>query len=475
MIKNHYIYTINEKIRISSPDSPVNRMILLSTAQLLMLALAGSAVFFHLARRRALALRRHTDLHSLPHYHGSFVFLWALVPTLFLLLVWPAISNFFLQRTLISGLVHADILDSGAQALAKSAIHNYLSGISASLNDTLRPIADAYQAREQQLLLIRSLLSAALVLAGGLFALTRQNAAFRARNHVERYLRLLMLACAGLAVLTTFGIVFSVLFESLRFFGKVNPASFFFGTHWSPFSADASFGLIPLITGTLLISLIALAVAVPVGLMTAIYLSEYATPKVRAWAKPMLEILAGIPTVVYGFFAAVTVAPLISRAGDALSIPVASSSALAAGVVMGIMIIPFVSSLSDDVINAVPQALREGSYGLGATRSETIRRVVMPAALPGVVSSILLAASRAIGETMIVVMAAGMGAKLSFNPLEAVTTVTVQIVTLLQGDQEFDSPHTLAAFALGISLFVITFLLNLFALHIVKKYREQYD
>ena len=258
---------------------------------------------------------------------------------------------------------------------------------------------------------------------------------------------------------------------------------FLFGTHWSPQTAirndqvggSGSFGAIPLFAGTLLISVIALSIAVPVGLMSAIYLSEYASRRMRSWVKPCLEVLAGIPTVVYGFFAALTVAPFIRSVGESIGLTVASESALAAGLVMGVMIIPFMSSLSDDVINAVPQAMRDGSYGMGATRSETIKQVVLPAALPGIVGAFLLAASRAIGETMIVVMAAGLSANLTANPLEAVTTVTVQIVTLLTGDQEFDSPKTLAAFALGLTLFVLTLILNIVALRIVRKYREQYD
>lgn len=239
--------------------------------------------------------------------------------------------------------------------------------------------------------------------------------------------------------------------------------------------SSGAFGAVPLFVGTLLISFVALVVAVPLGLMSAIYLAEYASNRVRSVVKPLLEILAGIPTVVYGFFAALTVAPAIRGIGESIGLSVASESALAAGLVMGIMIIPFVSSLSDDVITAVPQSMRDGSYGLGATRSETIRKVVLPAALPGIVGSILLAASRAIGETMIVVMAAGLAANLTVNPLEAVTTVTVQIVTLLTGDQEFDSAKTLAAFALGLMLFVVTLLLNVIALHVVRRYREQYE
>jgi len=293
----------------------------------------------------------------------------------------------------------------------------------------------------------------------------------------------LLFICSFIAVLTTLGIVLSVLFEAVRFFQAVPVTDFLFGLQWSPqmairsdqVGAAGSFGFIPLLVGTLLISIVALFIAVPVGLMSAIYLSEYASRRFRAVTKPVLEVLAGVPTVVYGFFAALTVAPFIRRLGESMGLSVASESALAAGLVMGIMIIPFVMSLSDDIINAVPDSLREASLGMGATMSETIRRVVLPAALPGIVGGILLAASRAIGETMIVVMAAGLSAKLTINPLEAVTTITVQIVTLLVGDQEFDSPKTLAAFALGLVLFFVTLLLNIVALYVVRRYREQYE
>jgi phosphate transport system permease protein len=285
------------------------------------------------------------------------------------------------------------------------------------------------------------------------------------------------------AVLTTIGIVFSVLFETIRFFGKVSPFEFLFGLQWSPQTAlradqvgsSGAFGIVPLIVGTLLITFIAMLVAGPIGLFAAIYMAEYASPRVRSLAKPILEILAGIPTVVLGFFAALTVAPSIRGWGESFGLDVASESALAAGLVMGMMIIPFVSSLSDDVINAVPQSLRDGSYALGATQSETIKRVILPAALPGIVSAMMLAISRAVGETMIVVMAAGLAANLTINPLEAVTTVTVQIKTLLVGDQEFDSAKTLSAFALGFVLFFFTLVLNFIALRIVQRYREQYD
>jgi phosphate transport system permease protein len=323
----------------------------------------------------------------------------------------------------------------------------------------------------------------AMAMGAGAFTLTRIRPHQRARNAVETVITMLLVLCASVAILTTIGIVLSVLFESIRFFQAVPLTEFLFGLEWSPQTAiradqvgsSGAFGAVPLFAGTMLISFIAMLVAVPIGLLSAIYLSEYASARFRATAKPLLEILAGIPTVVYGFFAALTMAPIIRDWGAALGLDVASESALAAGLVMGIMIIPFVSSLSDDVINAVPQALRDGAYGLGATQSETVRRVIFPAALPGIVGGILLAVSRAIGETMIVVMAAGLAANLTANPLEAVTTVTVQIVTLLTGDQEFDSPKTLAAFALGLVLFTVTLILNVIALHVVRKYREQYE
>lgn len=299
----------------------------------------------------------------------------------------------------------------------------------------------------------------------------------------ETVLRSLFFASAALAILITFAIIGSVLMESLRFFEKVPFTEFLFGTSWSPQTAlradqagsTGAFGVIPLLAGTLMVMVIALMVAVPVGLMSAIYLAEFAKTSTRAKLKPVLEVLAGIPTVVYGYFAVITLAPALRELGAALGLSVSSESALVAGVVMGIMIIPYISSLSDDIITAVPRSLREASYGLGATQHETITRVVFPAALPGIVGALLLAMSRAIGETMIVVMAAGLSANLTANPLESMTTVTVQIVTLLVGDQEFDSPKTLAAFALGLTLFVMTLVLNVVALIVVRKYREQYE
>jgi phosphate transport system permease protein len=316
-----------------------------------------------------------------------------------------------------------------------------------------------------------------------LFSWLRVSTQLKARVKVENVFKISLLLCASIAVFTTAGIVFSVIFESIKFFQSVPFFDFIFGLQWSPQMAiredqiggSGAFGAVPLFAGTMLISAIAMVIAVPAGLMAAIYLSEYASPKVRTIVKPALEVLAGVPTVVYGFFAALTVAPYLRETGSMFGLSVSSESALAAGLVMGVMIIPFVSSLSDDVINAVPQSLRDGSLGLGATQSETIKQVIIPAALPGIVGGILLAVSRAIGETMIVVMAAGLAANLTANPMESVTTVTVQIVTLLVGDQEFNSPKTLSAFALGLMLFLITLALNSIALMVVKKYREQYE
>ena len=339
------------------------------------------------------------------------------------------------------------------------------------------------QTLNQQAAWLKTGLVLVIAVASVLMLTRKFSLTFKARQKSETIIKALLVSSSAIAILTTVGIIVSVLFESIHFFKSVSPIEFMFGTQWSPQTAmrvdqvggSGSFGAIPLFAGTLLITFIAMLLAVPVGLMIAIYLSQYASPKLRRFAKPMLEVLAGIPTVVYGFFAALTVAPVIRNIGESLGLSVASESALAAGLVMGTMIIPFVSSLSEDAISAVPTSLKEASLGMGATSSETVIKVLLPAALPGIVGAILLAISRAIGETMIVVMAAGMAANLTANPLDSVTTVTVQIVTLLTGDQEFDSPKTLAAFALGLMLFVTTLGLNILALKVVRKYREQYD
>ena len=423
---------------------------------------------------------------SLPQQFGLLTALCCGLPALFLLLLWVIFEPIVIQSLVVSS------LPQHIQELSDIDLGLYLNDVHILADKTLNNVknnAVNYQAALylQQINDKASVLKAALTfvtaLAGVLIIASRFSPTFTARAYSEKTIKFLFLLCSIVAILTTLGIVMSVLFESIQFFRSVSPLEFLFGTKWSPqiamhseqVASSSAFGAISLFTGTLLITFIAMIIAAPIGLMTAIYLSQYASPTLRNIAKPMLEILAGIPTVVYGFFAALTVAPFIRDLGESIGLSVASESALAAGIVMGVMIIPFVSSLSDDAINAVPQPLKEGSLAMGATHSETIKKVLLPAALPGIIGAMLLAISRAIGETMIVVMAAGMAANLTANPLEAVTTVTVQIVTLLTGDQEFDSPKTLVAFALGLMLFVTTLALNIIALKVVRKYREQYD
>jgi phosphate transport system permease protein len=459
-----------------------------TTLALLLIAL--SLIAWYSGRARALAVAggpgRGVRLHSLPGYYGYYTAIRCLLPALFLILLWITLEPRIIAALVVKGLPEAQrTLPPGELDLLLNTIRNLAAG------DTLpghldSPVRDAVTALREYSRASRRLLaglSLALAVTGGVLAWRRIAPDFRARNRVETVILALLLAASSIAIVTTIGIVLSVLFESIRFFREVPVTEFLFGLNWSPQTAiradqvasSGSFGTVPLFVGTLLITLIAMVVAVPVGLMTAIFLAEYASARVRSIAKPLLEILAGIPTVVYGFFAALTMAPAIRRLGESMGLEVASESALAAGVVMGIMIIPLVSSLSDDAINAVPRAMRDGALGLGSTRSETMRNVILPAALPGIIGGVLLAVSRAIGETMIVVMAAGLAANLTVNPLEAVTTVTVQIVTLLVGDQEFDSAKTLAAFALGLALFIATLALNIVGLHVVRKYREQYE
>jgi len=451
------------------------------------LTLLAILVFCVLAYLLAFRRARHkpqTELQSLPRYYGYLAALWAGLPALLLLCVWLALEPRLLDRELLANLPeHIRAQTVERQGLVLNDIKLKIESGQFEGDPAIEKAIEVYRRHRQQSSLLLMALVAVLGFSALAFASSRALLRRHARIGVERVMRLLLMASSGIAIATTVGIVLSVLFESLRFFQAVPLFDFMFGLEWSPQTAiradqvgsSGSFGAVPLFVGTMLISAIALLIAVPVGLMSAIYLSEYASRRLRNFAKPMLEILAGIPTVVYGFFAALTVAPLVRNLGQSIGLDVSSESALAAGVVMGVMIIPFVSSLSDDVINAVPQALRDGSLALGATPSETVRQVIIPAALPGIVGGVLLAASRAIGETMIVVMAAGLAARLTINPLEAVTTVTVQIVTLLTGDQEFDSPKTLAAFALGLMLFVTTLLLNVLALRVVRKYREHYE
>ncbi|MGQ0836143.1 MAG: phosphate ABC transporter permease subunit PstC [Gammaproteobacteria bacterium] len=450
---------------------------------LLAALVALSIAAYWIGKSRSLALvgggRGIRNLHSLPSYYGMLTALWSALPAIAVVGLWLTFQDTILVRA-VSGNLPTDV-----GGLVLNDVRNVVSGNVPA--ETMSPAVRAAAAEYVRLRGISRLALTALVFALGIAGIVavraRMKPELRARNAVERLLEWLLLGCSMIAVLTTIGIIASVVFEAARFFGKVPWYEFLFGLEWSPQTAiradqvgsSGAFGAVPLFWGTILISVIAMLVAVPIGLFSAIYLAEYAHARFRAWTKPMLEVLAGVPTVVYGFFAALTVGPALRAWGEAIGLDVASESALAAGLVMGIMIIPFVSSLADDMITAVPQALRDGAYALGATQSETIRQVVFRAALPGIVGGVLLAISRAIGETMIVVMAAGLAANLTANPLEAVTTVTVQIVTLLVGDQEFDSPKTLAAFALGLMLFIVTLALNVLALHIVQKYREQYE
>ncbi|MFN3944505.1 MAG: phosphate ABC transporter permease subunit PstC [Allosphingosinicella sp.] len=424
--------------------------------------------------------------HSLPNYHGWYVALWAAVPALIFVAIWGNVSNTLIWQTVLDSPQAADL---PAMDMQRAAILSEAQGLATGrLQTAFQPqaqqIAPVYAEARNFYSFIGLAVALLIAFAAGAFAFTRVSPHFRARTRVERLVMGVLLVASLIAILTTLGIVLSLLFESLRFFSMVNPIEFLFGTNWSPQMAiradqagsTGAFGAIPLFWGTVFIgAIIAMIVAIPLGLMSAIYLTQYASSRVRSWMKPLLEILAGVPTVVYGYFAALTVAPAVRDLGLTLGLPASSESALAAGLVMGIMIIPFVSSMADDSIAAVPQAMRDGSLAMGATKSETIKKVLVPAALPGVVGGVLLAVSRAIGETMIVVMAAGLAANLTANPFESVTTVTTQIVQLLTGDQEFNSPKTLAAFALGLVLFIVTLILNIIALRVVKKYREAYE
>jgi phosphate transport system permease protein len=455
------------------------------------LLLVLSAFFWGRSRAVAVAgtARVLGTLHSLPAYHGLLAA--AGVATIMLVVYAAGMPlTQWLARTNALGMLPAETVGDELKRLAAwRDILDIAAGRRTDAGADLKDAAATYS--NVRTVGAWSVLGIGGALGAGILALivSRIDRLFRARNLFEGFVLVLLFLCALVAILTTIGILFSVVTETWRFFfdphikGKPSVTEFLFGLEWNPQEAlrddqgdfRAVYGFVPLLVGTLLITFIAICVAGPIGLFSAIYLSEYASPRVRAFFKPVLETLAGIPTVVLGFFAALAVAPLIRGSGESLGLDVASESALAAGLVMGMMIIPFISSLSDDVINAVPQSLRDGSYALGSTKSETIRRVVLAAALPGIVSAFMLAISRAIGETMIVVMAAGLAGNLTFNPLEAVTTITVQIKVILVGDQEFDSAKTLAAFALGFVLFFVTLCLNYVALRVVRAYREQYD
>jgi phosphate transport system permease protein len=493
----------------------------LSIILLILTAAAVAAFFIGLNKAKSLVRGSESELHSRPGYYGTYLALWTMLPALFVTIAWAIFQPVIIDRAVTSNIEQALQYQSGFRidtdrsaseaklelGVARSIAFGIevfspeeLAAAKASPEEAQRLLqskgiivaspparylieaAEYLNTLKAQGFIARVVTAFVLAVFGFLYGLRRIAPHLRARNAVERVVIAGLLAASTIAILTTAGIVLSVLFESLDFFSRVSAWSFFTGTVWDPRfagagegTAEGQFGLLPLLWGTLFISFVAMCVAVPIGLLAAVYMAEYAHPRVRAVAKPALEILAGIPSIVYGFFALVTVGPFLVQTGNEIGIEIQQSSVLTAGFVMGIMIIPFVSSLSDDIITAVPRALREGSYGLGATQSETIKKVVLPAALPGIVGAILLAVSRAIGETMIVVLAAGIAANLTINPLESVTTITVKIVSQLTGDLEFDTPQTLVAFALGLTLFVITLGLNIYALYIVRKYREQYE
>ncbi|MFC2967453.1 phosphate ABC transporter permease subunit PstC [Acidimangrovimonas pyrenivorans] len=481
---------------------------------IVVIVLALAALGYIAGRRRALSsaggdIRK---LHSLPSYYGWNAALLAAVPAFLLLIVWLLGQPALIERQ-VTGMIPETAIPEGSNiSLVMSDVRRVADGldlavsqgvmtaeeartmragetdvraelgkIGIALGSEVNPTVMLAAQRFRQLThsgnLALTVAALALALAGLGYGMARIRPEFRARNTVERAVKALLILASTIAILTTAGIVLSMLFETRNFFAQYSWVKFFFGTTWSPnFRGGSDLGILPLLWGTLYISLIALVVSVPIGLFAAVYLSEYAGRKMRALAKPAIEILAGIPTIVYGLFALITVGPLLrDYFARPMGLGESGSSVMTAGLVMGVMLIPFVSSLSDDIINAVPQSLRDGSLGLGATPSETIRQVVLPAALPGIVGAILLAASRAIGETMIVVLGAGAAAKLDLNPFEAMTTVTVKIVSQLTGDTDFAAPETLVAFALGLTLFVLTLGLNVLALYIVRKYREQYE
>ena len=453
---------------------------------LTLLVLAASSYFFTRQRSVALVSGELSVLHSLPGHYGWYAAVWTFMPGVVWVVVWVLFGSLAVDA-LVMGSLPDDLQPTtpSQERLLLNDIHNIAAGDVASdaADPRLAEAAQRYNAWMGQGRLATFAIAVLFAALGMMRAFQTLRPDLRARNALERFLMVVLVICSAVAILTTLGIVLSLLFESLRFFARISPVDFLFGIHWSPqtalradqVAAEGAFGAIPLFAGTMLISLVAMLVAVPIGLLSAVYMTQYASNRVRQIAKPILEILAGVPTVVYGFFAALQVAPFVRDLGASIGLDVASESALAAGLVMGIMIIPFMSSLSDDAITAVPQAMRDGSFGLGATKSETITQVLIPAALPGIVGAFLLSVSRAIGETMIVVMAAGLAANLTANPLEAVTTVTAQIVALLTGDQEFDSAKTLSAFALGLVLFSVTLVLNVIALRVVRKYRETYE
>ena len=459
------------------------------TVTLILLAMGLGLAGWLAARARAVAFRSTHGVRamkSLPQYHAWYVALWIIIPLAIFIVIWSNLAPQLVLHSVLSSPAAADLpqFDFQRRTILNEAAALATGRSATAYNAEARALAEPFREAISQTRMTGIAIALIIGLAGGAWSFLRLRPDFSARTRVERTVMVILLCASLVAILTTLGILVSLTFETIRFFGMVSPVDFLFGTHWGPdpmsdpAHADPTrYGAIPLFWGTIFIgAIIAMIVAIPLGLMSAIYLTQYAAPRWRTWLKPMLEILAGVPTVVYGYFAALTVAPAIRDWATAIGISNASSeSALAAGVVMGVMIIPFVSSMADDSIAAVPQAMRDGSLAMGATTAETIKRVLVPAALPGIVAGVMLAISRAIGETMIVVMAAGAAANLSANPLEAMTTVTFQIVAMLTGEGSFDHPATLSAFALGFVLFLVTLALNFIALRVFKRFREAYD
>lgn len=451
----------------------------------LLLVLLGLAYQTGWSTSRRLVTPAGTRVHSRPQYHAALVAIWTLLPALLVLAIWAWFGEGITRSYTVAQIPPETLLalDPAGLNATLQRIGALASGygVAGEVQPFEQSAADALRGFQFITFLATVTVAAALGALALFFARSRISPRLRARNTVEVVVSALLMFCSAVAILTTVGIVLSLVSEAFRFFGFISPADFFFGTVWNPrFSSTGTgdhgyYGLLPLLTGTLWVALIASLVAVPIGLMTAIYLSQYAPRQVRAVVKPVIEILAGIPTIVYGFFALVTVGPFLKEAGGLIGLDISATSALTAGLVMGVMIIPFISSLSDDILNQVPLAMRDGSYGLGATQSETIRRVLLPAALPGIVGAFLLAVSRAIGETMIVVLAAGNSPVLRGTPLEPISTITVSIVNQLTGDTDFTGPQSLVAFALGLTLFILTLLLNIVALYIVRRFREQYE
>ncbi|MDT8344268.1 MAG: phosphate ABC transporter permease subunit PstC [Thermohalobaculum sp.] len=451
---------------------------------ILLAAIAGYVVNSRAAQARALGAG--ARFHSLPGFHGAYALFLTGLPAFLFVLAWLAFQGPIIDAIVMASLPEDGVagLEPGKLSLIVAEVKSIAGGAVFGTPEPWKYAAAEYYGSLRGTF-AAALWACALVICGiGLFvARSRVAPDFRARHRVEHITSGIMIACAGLAILVTGGIVASLVYESIRFFEQVPIAEFLFGLNWEPqialrpdqIAGAGAFGWLPVFLGTIVITAVALLVSLPIGLLSAIYLNEFASARIRSLGKPMLEILAGVPTVVYGFFAVLVVAPAIRNAGQTIGLDVSPNTALAAGGVMGIMLIPFISSFTDDALSAVPRSLRDGSLALGATRGETMTKVLFPAAIPGIVGGVLLAVSRAIGETMIVVMAAGLIATMTINPLDSVTTVTVQIVTLLIGDTEFDNPKTLAAFALGMMLFLVTLALNVIALRVVRKYRELYD